>query len=253
MLFTLLGLVNGSFLNVVIYRLPAQQSLNGRSACPKCGHQIRWYDNIPVVSWVLLRAKCRDCKAPISVRYPLVEAGHAIMWGGLAAWLGYTNPLLPLLLFFSSVSLALALIDIDTFRLPDILTLPLLGITTTYLAALSAYQHTWHQFWVSQACAGAFLVFYLTLFLVTKGGGLGFGDVKLAPVLGMLTGWFGVGAAAVGFMGAFLPGIPLGILMALRIVKRGTAVPFGPMLIGGAWLGILFGQPLAAAYLTLLN
>jgi leader peptidase (prepilin peptidase)/N-methyltransferase len=127
-----MGLIFGSFTNVVIYRVPIGLSvLAPPSACPTCGTHISARDNIPVLSWLLLRARCRTCRAPISARYPLVEAGTAVVWLALGWWAwqpGGVDPLLPLLLVLGTAGVALAMIDIDHHRLPDAIVLPLYPI-----------------------------------------------------------------------------------------------------------------------------
>jgi leader peptidase (prepilin peptidase) / N-methyltransferase len=249
-LVAIFGLLVGSFLNVVIYRVPAGESLMGRSHCPKCGHQIRSWDNIPVISWLLLGAKCRDCKAPISWRYPAVEAAHCAAWAGLALWHGFDG-LLPLLLFFASMSIALALIDFDTLRLPNNLVFPTVAIVFVYQVALAALTGSWGNLKTALACALGFLVFLYLLHVLTKGRGLGFGDVKLSPALGMMSGWFGVGPALIGLFSSFLVGgVPAAILLLVGVLKRKQKIPFGPFLLLGTWIGIIWGQQLTDLYLS---
>lgn len=251
--YTILGLTIGSFLNVVIGRVPVGETLMTRSRCSNCGHQIREYDNIPVLSWVLLRGKCRDCRATIGVRSPLVELFTAFGFGYLS-WhfqIGIPNGIDFALLCAFSFSIALALIDYDTKRLPDVLVFPLGIITLTSLTAQAVFGGDWSNYRTAIVGAVGFGVFYFLVWFVTGGRGMGFGDVKLAPTLGLLTGWFGVGSAVVGFVSAFvLGGVPLGILMILGKAKKGAQVPFGPFLITGAWVGILFGEQISSAYLS---
>lgn len=253
------GLLIGSFLNVVIYRVPNRITLMGRSYCPRCNHQIRAIDNIPVISWlILLRGKCRDCSEPISPRYPLVEAANALAWIGLTNWLGIENPLLPLYLILASVSIALAMIDFDTLTLPNRITYPTFLLTLGYLTAVSALAPAGPDQWTNllHALTGAaiYLVLFFALWFVTRGRGLGFGDVKLAPTLGLMVGWFSVGATAVGILSAFIIGaIPGAVLLWLGKKKRDQQVPFGPMLIAGAWVAVLWGPALWDAYAATLN
>ena len=247
----LFGLAIGSFLNVVIYRVPEKRSLNGRSHCPKCDTQIRGKDNIPVISWILLRGKCRDCKSPISPRYPLVELATGLSWVGLGVFYGY-DPILPLLLILASASIALAMIDFDTMTLPNVITYPIFIITVIYLGVLGIVSGDIDSLISAGIGAGIYFAFFFALWFLTGGRGLGFGDVKLAPTLGAIVGWYSVGGTLVGIMGAFiLGGIPAGILLATGIVKKGTQIPFGPMLLIGAWAGILFGDQLSSAYFSL--
>ena len=134
---TLVGLAIGSFLNVVIWRVPRGESVaHPPSACPRCGHAIRSRDNVPVLSWLLLRGRCRDCGNPISVRYPLVEAGTALLFA-VTAWSVGASWILPALLFLVAISVALALIDIDTKRLPDAIVLPSYPVALGLLALAS--------------------------------------------------------------------------------------------------------------------
>lgn len=247
----LFGLIIGSFLNVLIYRVPAGKSLFGSSACMHCGHRIRWADNIPVLGWLKLRGKCRDCGASFPVRYLWVELGNALSWAALAAWLGW-SPVLPLMLFFASVMIALAVIDFDTMRLPDVLTIPAAAITFLYLLVLSLTGHQYVQPFYSALWGGLiYTMFFLALWLLTGGRGLGFGDVKLAPTLGMMVGFFFLPSVFVGILGAFIVGgLPAGIIMALGKLKKGVKIPFGPMLIVGAWVGILWGLPIVQFYMN---
>lgn len=248
-IFGIFGLLFGSFLNVVIYRVPAKVSLMGRSACPKCGHMIRGYDNIPVFAWLFLRGKCRDCHNLISIRYPLIEAFHALGWVGLFQWTGL-HPILPLLLVIFSITLALTMIDFDTLTLPDALVLPSWVIVAGGLTAIAFTNHGLH----SLTRAGYSLLFwggfYFCLWFFSGGRALGFGDVKLAPVLGALAGWFSWHSSLVGFFAAFIiGGIPGAILLATGILKRKTRVPYGPLIIIGAWVGIIWGTPLTNLYM----
>jgi leader peptidase (prepilin peptidase)/N-methyltransferase len=247
------GLVIGSFLNVVIYRVPMGAGLNGRSHCPKCDNQIRWYDNIPVVSWLVLRAKCRDCSSSISIRYPAIEALTGLSWLGITLFFWESAPLLiPLLLLVSAASIALFFIDLDTLTLPNVITYPLFIVSATYLTGLAFATKSWES--LASAGLGALIYFgfFFLMWFLTGGRGLGFGDVKLAPTLGALIGWFSAPAALVGIAGAFIiGGLPAGIAMATGIIKKGTQIPFGPMLLVGAWVGVLFGENILSAYMQL--
>jgi leader peptidase (prepilin peptidase)/N-methyltransferase len=248
------GLLIGSFLNVVIYRVPNKVTLMGRSNCPKCGHQIRGIDNIPILSWLILLGRCRDCKAPISPRYPVIELIHGVAWTLLTLRLANTDGwvLLPLLLFFASVSVALFMIDWDTMRLPNVIVYPTVIITFLYIVGLSIYWNNWNLFAHAGISALAMCAFYFALWYLSGGRGLGFGDVKLSLALGLITGMFSYGAAIVSVFGAFvLGGIPAGILLAIGVFKKGRQIPFGPMLLIGAWVGILWGNPLWTAYSTM--
>jgi leader peptidase (prepilin peptidase)/N-methyltransferase len=262
---TLFGSVIGSFLNVVVYRVPAGLSVvNPPSACPVCGSPIRPYDNIPVISWLVLRGRCRDCRTRIPVRYPLVEAGTAIFFGVVA--LMFLGPLrlsgaslvgvvltLVAYLFLAAVSVALALIDIDVHRLPDALVVAVAIGMVPLLSVVAAVDSEWSR--LGQALIGgtALLLVYLALSLV-RPGAMGLGDVKLAGVLGFALGWFGWGPLIVGAFAAFLLGGLFGVvLLATRRASRGGGIPFGPWMLAGAWIGIFFGSAIAAGYLDLIG
>lgn len=249
----LFGLVIGSFLNVVIYRVPAKKSILGRSGCPKCGNQIKWFDNIPVLSWLALGAKCRNCKEPISARYPIVEAATGLIWFFLTLTFYPTNPeLVPLLLVASAASVALFMIDLDTMTLPNVITYPLFIFTAGYLTVLAAMQNHFDLLMNAGIGAGIYFGFFFLLWFLTGGRGLGFGDVKLAPTLGALIGWFSIPATVAGIGAAFIiGGLPAGLAMALGWIKKGTAIPFGPMLLIGAWTAIIWGQQIVDMYLSL--
>ena len=257
----LLGLAIGSFLNVVVYRVPSGRSLTPDSACPKCGTAIRRRDNIPVISWLMLRGRCRGCHEPISARYPLVEAGTAIAFllvgfrfgpaifeasttpDAVAAWLT-----LVAFLVLTAMSIALALIDLDTKRLPDVLVVPAL-LTGILLLGVAALLRGDVGALISAGIGGAGLfVFYLILALA-KPGGMGFGDVKLSAVLGLYLGFLGFGNLMVGAFAAFIFGGVFGLaLIIARRAGRKTQIPFGPWMILGAWVGVFAGGYLADLY-----
>ena len=261
------GSLIGSFLNVVIFRVPAKRSIvSPPSACGSCGHAIRWYDNIPIISWLVLRGKCRDCGAKISVRYPLVEAGGAIFFVVVALWFvppilaaGTTQDIVAQLLvlvaflYLASISLALALIDLDTHTLPNVIVLPAYGVGAVLLGAAGILSANWTG--LLDAAIGAvalFLIYFIAWFISPKG--MGFGDVKLAGVLGLFLGYVGLGPLFVGALAAFLLGGLFGVaLLISRRATRKTGVPFGPWMLGGAWLGILAGQAVASWYLHLFG
>ena len=266
-----LGLVVGSFLNVVIYRVPNDLSIvSPPSACPHCGTRIKPYDNVPVVSWLVLRAKCRSCKVAISPRYPLVELGTALFFGAVA-WgilsgsvsagssgadvrsVAGTILVLVAFLYLAAVSVALALIDLDVHRLPNVIVLPsyLVGAGLLAVAAMT------HGDLTSLLRAGVGLAalwsVYFLLALVYPGG-MGFGDVKLSGVLGLYLGFVGWGELAVGAFAAFLLGGVFAVaLLASRRATRKSGIPFGPWMLAGAWVGIFFGGQVWDGYLTLLG
>ena len=264
------GLLIGSFLNVVVYRVPAKRSIvSPPSACPHCGAPIRWADNIPVVSWIVLRGKCRDCGAPISVRYPLVELGTGVFFAGVALWFLLTQlprerwsstpttvaPVLALIayLYLAAVSIALALIDLDTRTLPNRIVLPSYLVGAALLGASGFLAGDLTALATAATGAAALFLFYFLLALVYPRG-MGMGDVKLAGLLGLFLGFLGWQAIVVGAFAAFvLGGIFSIVLVAMRRASGKTAVPFGPWMLLGAWLGILFGSDIMGTYLGLFG
>jgi leader peptidase (prepilin peptidase)/N-methyltransferase len=249
----LFGLVVGSFLNVVIHRVPAGESVvSPRSRCPSCEHPIRERDNIPVLSWLLLRGRCRDCGEPISVRYPLVEIGHAVLWLTMLIRFDLTWEL-PAYLYLASVGLALAVIDLDTKRLPNALTLPSYVVGALLLALPAALDDNWDDYLRAGLAMVALYGFYFVLALIYPKG-MGWGDVKLAGVLGLYLGWLSWGVLVVGgFLGFLLGALIGGGLMVLRRAGRKTKIPFGPFMLLGALLAILWGQQWWDTYLSTLT
>ncbi len=246
-----IGLAVGSFLNVVIWRVPRRESVvRPASACPGCGHLIRPRDNVPLLGWLMLRGRCRDCRCPISPRYPAVEAGTAGLFAGMAASLG-PDAALPAFLYLCALAVALALIDIDTHRLPDALTLPAYPASAALLALGLVGHHGVATF--GRALAGGVAMFGLYAVLrVAYPAGMGFGDVKLAGVLGLYTAWVGWGAWSVGlFLGFFYGGLFGVVLIALGRGGRKTRIPFGPFMLAGALSGVFAGEWLVSAYLSL--
>lgn len=247
-----LGLAIGSFLNVVAWRVPREESLvHPPSACPACAAPIRRRDNVPVVSWLVLRGRCRDCGAPISRRYPIVETTTALVFVGVTLTIGLSWAL-PAYLFLGAIAVVLTLIDIDVHRLPDQIVLPSYVVVAALLVLASWGEGDWSAL-VRALIAGAGLFAFYFAVMVAYPSGMGFGDVKLAGVLGMALGWLGWGAFAVGAFGAFLlGGVFSALLLVLRRVDRKSGIPFGPWMIGGAALGILVGEQLWSAYLDLM-
>lgn len=261
-----MGLIIGSFLNVVAYRVPIKMSVvHPRSACPTCKNPIASYDNIPVISWLLLRGKCRHCKTPIPDRYPLVEAMTGIAWviTGLWAWqpgfLDSTgtapliNPLLPLVLILVSVGIALWLIDLDHMILPDVLVLPLYPIAVLGLAAAGLATGDWP---IARALLSMLVWFavFAVLYFGSLGRAMGFGDVKLAPVLGLVLGWIGWGPSVIGIFAGFVVGGLYGLtLIARKKAGRRSRVPFGPFLLLGAYVGMLAGDSVWNWYLNMMG
>jgi leader peptidase (prepilin peptidase)/N-methyltransferase len=245
------GLAIGSFLNVVVWRVPRGESVvRPPSSCPQCGNEIRPRDNVPVLGWLLLRGKCRDCGLPISARYPVVEALTGALFAVLA-WRFGLDPALPAYLYFAAVGLALALIDLDVQRLPDALTLPSYPVALVLLGAAAIAEGSADDL-VRALISGAiaFAFFFTVWFVYPKG--MGFGDVKLSGLLGIYLGWISYGALAAGLFAGYLLGGVISVgLVLFREAGRKTRIPFGPFLLAGALVGILAGDQLVDGYLAL--
>ncbi|HUS25629.1 MAG TPA: A24 family peptidase [Candidatus Binatia bacterium] len=267
---TLLGLCVGSFLNVVIHRLPRRLERDWRvecrtllalpeqpepavslmrpgSRCPACGGAIRPWHNVPVLGWLWLRGRCADCRAPISAQYPLVEAGTALASAACAWHFGWGAPLGAALLL-TWFLVALAVIDLHTQLLPDVLTLPLLWLGL--LLSLGG-MFTGPAASIAGAAAGYGVLWciFQAYRLATGREGMGFGDFKLLAALGA---WFGWQALVPIVLMASLAGAAVGIgLMAFRGRDRVTAIPFGPFLAAGGWIVLVGGGALLPGLLPL--
>jgi leader peptidase (prepilin peptidase)/N-methyltransferase len=266
----LVGLMVGSFLNVVIHRLPRilerqwrtecaeltetapppaerYNLIVPRSACPKCGHRITALENIPIASYVVLGGKCRGCSAPISKRYPLVEALSGVLAGYIAWRYGWSAAMAGALLFAWAM-IALAFIDFDTFYLPDSITLPLLwagllfnlggtftDIRSAVIGGAAGYLTLWTVYW--------------TYKLATGKDGMGYGDFKLLGAIGAWLGWKMLPLVILvsSFLGAAV-GIAL-IVFARR--GRNVPIPFGPYLVIAGLIGLFWGESLTRQYLSL--
>lgn len=245
---SVLGLLVGSFLNVVIHRVPKGESIvRPRSRCPNCGTELRSIDNIPIVSWLVLGRRCRTCREPISPRYPAVELANGLLFGLLAAHFGL-NWALPAFLVFTAAMVALSVIDLETYRLPTpiIYVSGLAGGLLLVLAA--ALTQDWRGLVEGLAGAAiAFAVFYVIHFVSPRG--MGFGDVRLAALVGLFLGWIELPLVAVGLFLAFALASAVGIaLMVLGRRGRKDRVPFGPFLAGGGLLAVFVGQRIWEAY-----
>ena len=246
------GLLVGSFLNVVVWRVPRGESVvSPPSACPACGHRIRARDNVPILSWVVLRGRCRDCGGRIGVRYPLVEAATCLLFVLVALRLGWSAAL-PAYLYLAALGLALSLIDLDANRLPNAMVLPAYPVLAVLLTAASSVEGDWTALVRAAVAGGALWALYFGLMAI-RPGGMGFGDVKLAGVLGAGLGWLGWGPVVVGTFGAFLlgGGFAVGLLLTGR-AGRTSRVPFGPWMVLGAALGMAVGTAAWAAYLGVI-
>ena len=244
-----LGLLIGSFLNVVIWRVPRNESLvSPPSHCPRCGTPIKPYDNIPVVSWLLLRGRCRNCREPISARYPLVELATGLLFAGLAVRIG-PDWALPAFLYLGAISVALALIDLDTKRLPNAITLPSYVVGIVLLGGAALLEGDVDPLVRALIGLAALYGIYFLLVLAYPAG-MGFGDVKLAGVLGLYLGWLGWPEWFTGWLLGFMLGGVFGIgAIFVRKASRKTQVPYGPFMIAGALIAVFAGGAIADAYL----
>lgn len=266
-----LGLMVGSFLNVVIYRLPEMMKrswmsqcaelrgepikteasfnlLMPRSSCPQCGHHIAVWENIPIISYIFLRGKCSQCHTRISLRYPFVEALTAIMSGYVAWYYGFSLTTFAIL-FFVWALIALAAIDLDTQLLPDDITLPLIwlgllvnlnnGLTdiqSAIVGAMVGYVSLWTIYWCFK--------------LATGKEGMGYGDFKLLSAIGAWLGWHMLPIVILlsSFVGAI---VGISLIIAARLNKN-IPVPFGPYLVGGAIIALFWGGRINQMYFGLL-
>ncbi len=235
------GLLVGSFLNVVIGRLPAGESLaSPGSRCPHCKHAVRPYDNVPVLSWLLLRGRCRDCGGPISPRYPLVEALTAALCAAVVAVKGPDDEaLLGLALVLTLVPVAF--IDLDHRLIPNKILLPSAIVAVAILALTDADELPEHL--IAAAAAGGFFL----LAVLAYPSGMGMGDVKLAGTMGLYLGT----SVAPALLAALVAGTAVGGAIMVRkgtAEGRKTAVPFGPFLALGALVGLFAGPELVDWY-----
>jgi len=243
------GLAIGSFVNVLIARVPTGESwVRGSSRCPRCRHDLAWYDNIPLFSWLWLRRRCRHCRAPISGRYPVVESLVAALF--VAIYLVHGHGFLAFgLAYLAAISVALVFIDLDVQRLPDSIVLPSYPVMLAFLVSDAWSMGDWGAFGMAGIGLCAMGGFYALLWAVYPAG-LGLGDVKSGGLLGMVAGYIGWSTLAVGFIaGPLLGGGVVVIGMAVGKYHRKSRVPYGPALFGGAWLGYLAGASIAAAYI----
>ena len=240
---TALGLVVGSFLNVVIVRVPARRSLwKPGSACTACGTAIAWHDNVPVVSFALLRGRCRTCGIAIPWRYPLVEALTAILFLLAYERFGLSVALVPALLLLAAL-VAITFIDLEHQIIPDVITLP--GIVTGVVANVATGSVSWLDSVIGAIGAGA-LFFAIIL---ASGGGMGGGDMKLAAMLGAFLGWQLTLVAL--FLAILGGGISVVAVSLKKKLGRKDPIPFGPFLAVGGAAALLWGQRLLTWYVDI--
>ena len=246
--FALFGALLGSFGNVIIYRLPKGESvIKPRSRCQGCGHMVAWYDNIPMISWLLLKGQCRQCKMKISIRYFLVELTMALLFALTFHFIGWNFLLVDYLIFVFGLVVC-SFIDFDHMILPDVFTLS--GIVIGLLGALLNPERYFWEAFIGVLMGGGFLWMTAYIyFLMTKKEGMGGGDIKLIAWIGAVLGWKAI--PFVIFSSALI-GAVIGLYMA-RGQKDGlkTMIPYGPFLAGGAILYLLGGQTLGQWYLSL--
>lgn len=240
--FVVAGLLIGSFLNVVIARVPDRQSLlRPGSACPGCGAAIAWYDNVPILSFLALRGRCRACAAPISWRYPLIEGLTAALFGAAAYRFGPT-PDAVVAAALLAVLVALTAIDLERQILPDVVTLP--GILAGTLANLATGRVPWLESLLGIGVGGGIFA----VIILASGGGMGGGDMKLGAMLGAFLGW------KVVLLSIFL-GVAGGAAVALALMASGARsrkdpIPFGPFLALGGAAGLFWGERVVRWYLS---
>jgi leader peptidase (prepilin peptidase) / N-methyltransferase len=246
LVFAVYGLVIGSFLNVVIDRVPKRESVvRPRSRCPRCDAAISSRDNVPLLSWLLLRGRCRSCGLPISVHYPLVEAGTAVVFGVTAAHFGAGWNLAIYLVLFVGL-IPLAVIDGYQRLLPIRILYPVLATTVALLVADTLDDHEWRRLFIACACGAVWFSAYYVINLV-RPHALGFGDVRLVGLLGLSVGWLGVSVVFIAFFASNIIGIAVAIIMlALGRAQRDTPIPYGVYLALGAGFAVLFGPSIVS-------
>lgn len=244
----LFGLAVGSFLNVVIYRIPRNESIvTPRSHCPSCGTLIREYDNIPVISWIVLRGRCRHCGTAISIRYLMVEIGTAALFAGVAARLGVSWDVPAYLVLFAGL-LCLACIDLEHLILPRKIVYFVSVLFLLLLALAAAQSGEWHRLLVGAVCAVAWLALFFVINLASPRM-LGFGDVRLAPLLGFGLGWFGWRYVVIGFFAANVIGAIIGLaLIATKKISHEQPVPYAVFLALGTAVAIFAGPEIAPLF-----
>lgn len=251
-----LGLAIGSFLNVLIYRVPRGESLVAPlSRCPSCGRPIRIRHRVPVLGWLVLRGRCADCRSPISIRYPLVEIGTGALFVAVTVRIDTLRllPALPAYLYLAAIGVALTMIDIEHQRLPNVLVLPSYPIVAALLSVASVWQHDWSALARAALGSAALYACYFALAFAYPAG-MGFGDVKLAGVLGGLMSYLSWTTLLIGGLTGFLLGGLAGVVvLASGKGNRKTALPFGPFMISGAVIAVFAAESLSNSYLSLIH
>lgn len=238
------GLIVGSFLNAVIWRLGKKESVfRGRSICPQCKHVLSAKDLIPLVSFALLKGRCRYCKKPISFQYPLVELATGVIFAFLLWWIGLNPVSVALLWVLAALLIVIFVYDLKHFLIPDMMVFGAIFLAVVWQVLQGEL--------IGGIVAGlGAAFFFFMLFLISRGKWMGFGDVKLALFMGLFLGWPNI---LVALFAAFLVGSVVGgVLVAFKKKGMKSEVPFGPFLIGGTALAFVFGDALVDWYLNLL-
>ncbi|MBO4845632.1 MAG: prepilin peptidase [Lachnospiraceae bacterium] len=235
------GILVGSFLNVCVYRIPKKENIAIiRSHCMTCNHQLKWYDNIPLLSWLMLRGKCRYCKAPISPQYPIIEASNGLLWLLVAIIRGLSVDTLLYALLFSAL-LTLSVIDFRTYEIPA-------GINI-FILALGLVMTVYHYTdWVDHVIG--FFVVSIPLYIiiiVTNGRGIGGGDMKLMATAGLLIGWKLV---VLAFALGCIIGAPVHVIR-MKMSGADRVLAMGPYLSIGIFISVLWGEQLISWYLNM--
>lgn len=245
------GLIIGSFLNCVIYRLDSGKSfLKGRSFCPKCKHILAWYDLVPVISYLMLAGKCRYCKKVISIQYPLVELATALLF---IAVFNFDHATKTIYLFITlSLFIIIFVFDLKHYIIPDKVVLPAIAISLIYNIFLLLTNDITLRIFLNFIYAGFFpALFFFLLFFLSQGKWMGFGDVKLALFMGLFLGFPKI---LVALFLAFMFGAIIGLgLIAFGNKTIKSELPFGPFLISGTILALFFGTSLINWYLSFLS
>lgn len=240
----ILGIFVGSFLNVLVDRLPREESvIKGRSHCEKCKKTLKWHDLIPLISFISLKGKCRYCHTSLSFYYPIIEIITGLMFVlalNISGFVNYLNLIYYIILF--SALIVIFFTDLKYGIIPDVVLFPLIFISLLYLFLNNHLSIVDHLF----SAGGAFL-FFLLLFLITRGKGMGFGDVKFAFLMGLILGFPKI---IVSLYVAFLTGAIVGCILIMWRKKKvfGTSIPFGPFLVIGILVAILYGEILVQGF-----